>query len=165
MRGDRHICGDAHVMESGRGGGIRAHTSIFIGECNEGESASLYFTRAAVQSSTLGTGRFFIPASPLVMRVRTFFFITALLLCHLKVYSQTLIRQFPSASELPDAPQYPIAEVVPASPEGVPVRLESKQQEKHGSVYLLTGDVRIEYKDYTLSADRISYNDETKDAE
>ncbi|MGC2403570.1 MAG: LPS assembly protein LptD, partial [Acidobacteriaceae bacterium] len=99
------------------------------------------------------------------MRVRTFLFITALMLCHLKVYPQTLTRQLPSASELPDSPQYPIAQVVPAPPGGVPVRLESRQQEKHGNVYVLTGDVRIDYKDFTLSADKISYDDETKDAE
>jgi LPS-assembly protein len=102
------------------------------------------------------------------MRVRTFLFITALMLCHLQLRPQTLTKQFPSASgpsSLPDAPDYPIAEVVAAPPSGVPVRLESKQQEKHGSVYTLTGDVRIDYKDYTLTADKVSYDDETKEAE
>ncbi|HTZ56632.1 MAG TPA: LPS assembly protein LptD [Acidobacteriaceae bacterium] len=76
-----------------------------------------------------------------------------------------MTRQFPSASELPDAPQYPIAEVVSTPSAGVPVRLEARQQEKHGNVYLLIGDVRIDYKNYTLTADKVSYNDETKDAE
>jgi len=102
------------------------------------------------------------------MRVRTFLFITALMLCHLQLRPQTLTKQFPSASgpsSLPDAPDYPIAEVVAAPPSGVPVRLESKQQEKHGSVYTLNGDVRIDYKDYTLTADKVSYDDETKEAE
>jgi LPS-assembly protein len=102
------------------------------------------------------------------MRVRTFLFITALMLCHLQLRPQTLTKQFPSASgpsSLADAPDYPIAEVVAAPPSGVPVRLESKQQEKHGSVYTLTGDVRIDYKDYTLTADKVSYDDETKEAE
>jgi LPS-assembly protein len=102
------------------------------------------------------------------MRVRTFLFITALMLCHLQLRPQTLTKQFPSASgpsSLPDAPDYPIAEVVAAPPSGVVARLESKQQEKHGSVYTLTGEVRIDYKDYTLTADKVSYDDETKDAE
>jgi LPS-assembly protein len=102
------------------------------------------------------------------MRVRTFLFITALTLCHLQLWPQALTKQFPSASEpssLPDAPDYPIAEVVPAPPAGVPVRIESKQQEKRGDVYLLTGNVRIEYKDFVLSADKASYNGETGDAE
>jgi LPS-assembly protein len=102
------------------------------------------------------------------MRVRTFLFITALMLCHLKLWPQTLTKQFPAASgpsSLPDAPDYPIAEVVAAPPSGVPVRFESKQQEKHGEVYSLIGDVRIEYKDYILTADQVSYNRETGDAE
>jgi LPS-assembly protein len=99
------------------------------------------------------------------MSVRTSFFITALWLCHLQVYAQALTRQFPSGTELPNAPQYPVAEVEPQAAAGVPVRLESKQQEKHGSVYLLTGDVKIEYKDFTLYADKITYDEVTKDAE
>jgi LPS-assembly protein len=102
------------------------------------------------------------------MRVRTFLFITALMLCHLQLWPQALTKQFPSASEpssLPDAPGFPIAEVVPAPTAGVPVRIESKEQEKRGEVYLLTGDVRIEYKDYVLTADKASYNGETGDAE
>jgi LPS-assembly protein len=102
------------------------------------------------------------------MRIRSFLLITGLMLCHFKLWPQTLTTQFPSASgpsSLPDAPGYPIAEVVTAPPSGVPVRLESRQQKKHGSVYTLTGDVRIDYKDYTLTADNISYDDETKDTE
>jgi len=90
------------------------------------------------------------------------------MLCHLKLWPQTLTKQFPAASgpsSLPDAPDYPIAEVVAAPPSGVPVRFESRQQEKHGEVYSLIGDVRIEYKDYILSADKVSYNRETGDAE
>src|SRR3984885_12132311 len=102
------------------------------------------------------------------MRVRTFLFITALMLCHLKLWPQTLTKQFPAAagpSSLPDAPDYPIAEVVASPPTGVPVRFEAKQQEKHGEIYSLIGDVRIEYKDYILTADKVSYNRETGDAE
>ena len=102
------------------------------------------------------------------MTVRTILFITALMLCHLKLWPQALTKQFPAASgpsSLPDAPDYPIAELVAAPPSGVPVRFESKQQEKHGEVYSLTGDVRIEYKDYILTADKVSYNRETGDAE
>src|SRR5271165_4024037 len=102
------------------------------------------------------------------MRVRIFLFITALMLCHPKLWPQTLTKQFPSASgpsSLPDAPDYPIAEVVAAPPAGVPVLLSANQQEKHGEVYSLTGDVNIEYKDYILTADKVSYDRETGDAE
>jgi LPS-assembly protein len=102
------------------------------------------------------------------MRARTFLFITALMLCHPQLWPQTLTKQFPSASgpsSLPDAPNYPIAEVVTAPAAGVPVRFESRQQEKHGEVYSLIGDVKIEYKDYVLTADKVSYDRDTGDAE
>jgi LPS-assembly protein len=102
------------------------------------------------------------------MRARTFLFITALMLCHPQLWPQALTKQFPSASgpsSLPDAPDYPIAEVVTAPAAGVPVRFESRQQEKHGEVYSLIGDVKIEYKDYVLTADKVSYDRDTGDAE
>ena len=126
---------------------------------------------------------FAILTTPLVMRVSTFVFITALMLCHLQVFPQTLISQFPSTApgapeagtaqpslatgdpDLPDAPDYPIAQVVPPPPSGVPVRFEYKQLEKHGSVYTLTGAVRIDYKNYILTADKVSFDQETSDAE
>jgi LPS-assembly protein len=131
------------------------------------------------------------------MRVRTFLFITALMLCHPKLWPQTLTKQFPAATpgnpasgraepnlandpdgpaastqgpasaaeSLPDAPDYPIAELVATPPSGVPVRLEYQHMEKHGSVYTLTGDVTIHYKDYILNADKASFDQETSDAE
>jgi LPS-assembly protein len=97
-----------------------------------------------------------------------FLLVTALILCHLQLWPQSLTKQFPSVprpSSLPDAPDYPIAEVVQTPAVGVPVRLEAREQEKRGSVYLLTGDVKIDYKDYKLSADKVSFNEETKEAE
>ena len=101
------------------------------------------------------------------MRVRTFLFITALMLCHLQLWPQTLTKQFPSASgpsSLPDAPDYPVAEVVATPPSGVPVRFEAGSR-RSMAVYSLIGDVRIEYKDYILTADKVSYDRETGDAE
>ena len=126
--------------------------------------------------------------SPQVMRLRTLLFITALLLCHLQLWPQALTKQFPLAIEsgeaapasqentpagaassspdsLPDAPGYPIAQVIPAPPSGVPVRIQSDQQEKHGDVYTLTGEARIDYKSYTLKADKITFNQQTSEAE
>src|SRR5271154_2226553 len=126
------------------------------------------------------------------MRVRTFLFITALMLCHPQLWPQTLTKQFPSAApgsaasgraepglaintvaatqspqapaaslpdeSLPDAPGYPIAEVVETPPAGVPVVIRANQQEKHGDVFTLTGEARIDYKDYILTADKVSFN-------
>jgi LPS-assembly protein len=139
-------------------------------------------------------GSFAILTSPLVMRIRTFLFITALMLCHPQLWPQTLTKQFPSqapgtaatgraesnvaddsvatsqspqvpAGSLPDAPGYPIAEPVEAPPSGVPVIFRANQQEKHGDVFTLTGEVRIEYKDYILTADKVAFNRLTSDAE
>jgi LPS-assembly protein len=134
---------------------------------------------------------FAILTSPLVMRVRTLLFITALMLCHPRLWPQTLTKQFPAAvpesaaagtagsnlagdlqsapaatsSTLPDTPGYPVAEVVTPPPTGVPVILQANQQEKHGSIYTLEGAVRIEYRDYILTADKVSFNQVTSDAE
>ncbi|HEV2274714.1 MAG TPA: LPS assembly protein LptD [Acidobacteriaceae bacterium] len=129
-------------------------------------------------------------SSPLVMRVRTFLFITALLLCHLNLWPQALTKQLPldasgdavpqeasdaektganaaasSADSLPDAPGFPIAEVVPAPPSGAPVRFQSDRMEKHGNVYSLTGHVRIDYKSYTLLADKAEFDQDSSNAE
>jgi LPS-assembly protein len=119
------------------------------------------------------------------MRIRTFLFITALMLCHPKLWPQTLTKQFPSAAAgkamsnpaqspqasaspsepLPDAPDYPIAEVVPAPVSGFPVRIAADREEKRGSIYTLTGGVRIDYKDFILTADKVAFDEETSDAE
>jgi LPS-assembly protein len=129
-------------------------------------------------------------ASPLVMRVRIILFITALLLCHPKLWPQALTKQLPPVTQsqagsasaapqsgsaaaadsaadnsLPDAPGFPIAEVVAPPPSGVPVKFESERMEKHGEIYTLSGDVEIDYKDYTLRADKIVFDQDTGDAE
>ncbi len=129
-------------------------------------------------------------ASPLVMRLRIFLFITALLPCHLYLWPQTLTKQLPPADQspsaypsdappapasstdatppddngLPEAAEYPIAQVLPTPPSGVPVRLEYEHMEKHGTVYTLTGAVKIDYERYTLLADKIVYDQSSGDA-
>ena len=45
------------------------------------------------------------------------------------------------------------------------MKLISDQQEKHGSAYTLTGHGRSEDKDYILTADKVSYDQETGDSE
>jgi LPS-assembly protein len=49
--------------------------------------------------------------------------------------------------------------------EGEPVTLRARQQEKHGDVYSLRGDVEIVFRNYTLQADEVVYHDATSVAE
>jgi len=120
------------------------------------------------------------------MRIRTLLFITSLLACHLNLWPQTLTKQFPpreretsrinasvtgdqagrqAPSEAsPKASGYPVAELVPSPPSGVPVRFEYSRLEKHGDIYTLTGNVTIHYKNYTLRADKIVFNRKTSEA-
>jgi LPS-assembly protein len=42
--------------------------------------------------------------------------------------------------------------------------MEARQQEKHGDLYVLRGDVNIEYENYRLQADQVTYNETTGEA-
>ncbi|HEX4021592.1 MAG TPA: LPS assembly protein LptD [Acidobacteriaceae bacterium] len=123
------------------------------------------------------------------MRARICIFITLFALCHLQTPAYALAGQLPgqaafsgtpsvqrgtatqsisadASSNLPDAPdaaQVPIAQVVVQSPVGTPVTMHAQQQEKQGDIYNLRGEVEIDYKDYVLRADRITYNAATGD--
>lgn len=117
------------------------------------------------------------------MRVSTILFITALLLCHPILWSQPLTRKLPSpstrqrvknsaaqktesaAEPLPDAPGYPIAEPLPAPPVGAPIKIEYDRMEKRGDIFTLSGNVRIDYRTYTLLADKIVFDRDTGEAD
>src|SRR5271165_844954 len=110
----------------------------------------------------------------LAMRARTFLFTTLLLLCHPQLWSQALTKQFPPAEEsgsFPDDPSLqstiPEAHVVPLPPEGVPVKIEADTQTyvrtDTGGLYTLSGHAVIHYKDYVVSADHVTYNQDTSD--
>lgn len=64
-------------------------------------------------------------------------------------------------AELPDLAQVPQATVLP--PEKAPDTLswDADTQSKHGSVYLLAGNVELHYENHLLRADRISYDEDT----
>ena len=44
---------------------------------------------------------------------------------------------------------------------GEPVTLSAQQQERHGDLYYLRGEAEVDYRNYKLQADRITYNDAT----
>lgn len=122
------------------------------------------------------------------MNIRSFLCITLLCLCHPQLWPQALTKEFPrdpsgttssadvpapqrenaGSPPLPDAPSagyIPVAEPEAAAPTGTPVRIRANQQRKQGDIWTLTGEVAIEYRDYILRADRITYNGETEQAE
>lgn len=57
----------------------------------------------------------------------------------------------------------PLARLIPASPAGVPVTIHAREQEKQGDIYTLRGEVEIDYEDYVIRADKITYNQATGD--
>jgi len=119
------------------------------------------------------------------MRTRACICTMLLAFCHVRMKAQTLTRQFPSdgaalpagtaakpsppprsASSLslpsaPDAQNLPVARPLPTPPTGVPVTIRAREQEKRGDTYELRGEVEIDYKDYVVRADRVTYNAET----
>jgi LPS-assembly protein len=127
------------------------------------------------------------------MHPRTFVFITMLALCHLQLQGQALTSAAPPAtqdvdragapatnglsqssadadplSNLPDDPGQeilPVAEPEPQSPSGVPVVWEADHQHWVNHVGTLTGDVVFHYRDYILRADKVIYNESTKELE
>lgn len=86
--------------------------------------------------------------------------ITAAVLCHLLVSPPLVTSQLHPETENQNA--------LPAAPSGrpsVPVTIRAIEQEKNGPVYTLKGKVRVDYGNYTIFADRASYNEDTGDVE
>src|SRR5580658_814113 len=103
--------------------------------------------------------------SPLMI-TRFRIFITAALVCHLLlapgiVTSQTL----PPASAPAPAPERADLPAAPTSRTEEPVTIRAVQQEKDGSIYHLRGEAEIDYRNYILRADQITYNSDTGDSE
>ena len=107
------------------------------------------------------------------MRTRACICIMLLAFCHAGMKAQTLTMQLPpgrsdTTARLPadkstagSQQGLPIAEPLPEAPTGVPVTIHANEQEKRGAVYDLRGEVEIDYKDYVVRADHITYDTET----
>jgi LPS-assembly protein len=69
----------------------------------------------------------------------------------------------PSGTTLPDLASIPRA--TPLPPEKAPniISWNADTQSKHGSVYLLSGNVEVTYQNHLLRADNISYDEDTHD--
>jgi len=81
--------------------------------------------------------------------------ITAAVVCHLLLASPLVTSQLLPASSFSDP--------LPPAPQkaSVPVTIQALQQQKDGPVYKLQGEVRILYGVYRLSADQITYNEDS----
>jgi len=98
-------------------------------------------------------------------------FITTALLCHLLlasgiVTSQTLPPAAATVSAPASAPAIaPTLPTAPANQTEEPVTMRAVQQEKDGSIYHLRGEAEIDYRNYILHADQVTYNADTGDSE
>jgi len=114
----------------------------------------------------------------LEMTTRFCWCITLYILCHQQVAAQTLTNQFPPPSEMvaasaqtlvsnpvhtqdADPTAIPRAQVVPPPPKGYPVHIAAREQTKSGDIWTLTGSVEIQYREYVVHADKITYDQAT----
>ncbi|HSS99909.1 MAG TPA: LPS assembly protein LptD, partial [Terriglobales bacterium] len=89
---------------------------------------------------------------------RTRIIITSVMLCHWFVGTTLVTSQLRPADTA--------AQTIPTAPSELDreeVTIRSLQQEKDGSVYILRGEVKVNYGAYTLYADEATYNADTGD--
>jgi len=113
------------------------------------------------------------------MQPRSLVFITLLALCHLQLGAQALTNALPgpaqaisapSDSALPDDPGQellPVAQPEPEPATGVPVSLHALRQtwSPEDKSWTLDGNVVVQYRGYTLHADRVVYRQSTSELE
>ncbi len=111
------------------------------------------------------------------MRPRTFVFITLLTLCHLQVDGQGFTSALPpspsqqqvaeahiGSDSLPDDPGQellPVARPEPRQSVGAPEVVKADRQTYANNIWTLNGNVEVHYRGYTLTADKVTYNNET----
>jgi LPS-assembly protein len=119
------------------------------------------------------------------MRARTLVFITLLALYPMPFEAQVLTNSLPppeqtsqqnpsaqdtgnSAAVLPDDPSQemlPIAQPEPPAATGTPVRIVADRQTWAGDIGTLYGVRELDYRDYVLRADKVTYNRKTTEVE
>lgn len=96
-----------------------------------------------------------------LMITRSRIIITAALVCHLFIASGLLTSQTPPPNTEKEKP-LPAA---PVSQIEEDVTIRAVEQEKEGSIYHLRGRAEIDYRNYILQADEITYNSDSGDSE
>lgn len=101
------------------------------------------------------------------MRSRLQFVITAIALCHLFRALPLVISQahpeLPLAQQSTTLPGQTSGKVQISSTEGEPLLIRARQQEEQGNIFTLRGDVEVQFRDYTLHADTITYDRSSDD--
>src|SRR6185369_8082795 len=95
------------------------------------------------------------------MTVRNRIFITAILLCHLLVWCPPCNPAI-LAPEQETAPTGK-AQTTPSAPQAEEVTISALSQEKIGDIYNLRGDVHIQFREFDIYADEVTYNQSTGD--
>lgn len=100
------------------------------------------------------------------MKSRFHLVITAAVLCHLFPGASLVISQArpdpPGGQQAPQTPAQPHRPRISGS-EGEPVSISAQQQEKNKNVYTLRGEVKIDFQDYVLHADTVTYDSDSGD--
>lgn len=92
------------------------------------------------------------------MTFRNRIFITVVLLCHLFLMPVLVISQLqPEDAENPPA-QAGANFPADVQDNGDQATIKAREQEKQGNVYTLRGDAEIDYRNYVLRADRMTYD-------
>jgi len=111
------------------------------------------------------------------MSLRNFLCITLLYLCHSIGTLHALTNQVPQQIAVPQQPDarppvldsngnpIPVAVPIAASAAGTPVRIQADEQQINGHIWTLLGEVTIQYRGYTVRADKVNYNHDTGDVE
>jgi LPS-assembly protein len=112
------------------------------------------------------------------MRLRNFWFITAVALCHLQLRGQALTNGLPVSQEpsaqttaaqpLPDDPELqalPVAKPEPVPQVGEQPSYKADRQVLVGKIATLYGVTDFHYRDYVLSADKVVYHRDTTEVE
>jgi LPS-assembly protein len=95
------------------------------------------------------------------MKSRRDLIITAFTACHLLVAPLLLTSQITKATPSPAPPPQSASVGAEFSLGTEPITIQAGRQEKTGETYKLSGDVEIEFRDFIIRADQITYDKES----
>jgi LPS-assembly protein len=97
------------------------------------------------------------------MTVRNRIFITAILLCHLLVWCPLVTSQLRAAQNNPQTQPSGPSSALSTTSRAEEVTISALSQEKIGHIYNLRGEVHIQFREFDIHADEVTYNQSTGD--